>query len=150
MQQLVELCGLDPQHGLGCVDESFVDHLDGHAQRRRGRALADASLQHEQATLLDRELDVAHVAVVVFEQLHEPEELLVRLGKLVAHRLERLRDANARDDVFALRVLQEVAVRLVLTRRRIARERDSGAGVVTLVAEHHRLHVDRGSEVVGD
>src|SRR5207302_6921334 len=56
------------------VDEFFVDYLDGHAQRRRGRALPDARLQHEQATLLDRELDVAHVAVVIFEQLHQPEE----------------------------------------------------------------------------
>ena len=87
---------------------------------------------------------------MVFEQLHEPEQLLVGLGKLIAHRVERLGDANARDDVFALRVLEEVAVRLVLPRRRVARERDSGTGVVTLVAEHHRLHVDRGSEIVGD
>ena len=128
----------------------FVDHLDGHAQRGRGRALADARLQHEQATLLDRELDVAHVAVVVLEQLHHAEQLLVRLGELVAHRVERLGDADAGDDVFALRVRQEVAVRLVLAGRRVARERDAGAGVVALVAEHHRLHVDRGAEVVGD
>ena len=38
----------------------------------------------------------------------------------------------------------------VLARRRVARERDAGAGVVALVAEHHRLDVDRGAEVVGD
>ena len=132
------------------VDQALVDHLDGHAQRGRGGALADARLQHEQATLLDRELDVAHVAVVVLEQLHHAEQLLVRLGELVAHRVERLGDADAGDDVFALRVRQEVAVRLVLAGRRVARERDAGAGVVALVAEHHRLHVDRGAEVVGD
>ena len=88
-----------------------LDHLDGHAQRGRGRALADARLQHEQAALLDRELDVAHVAVVVLELLHHAEQLLVRLGELVAHRVERLGDADAGDDVFALRVREEVAVR---------------------------------------
>ena len=32
----------------------------------------------------------------------------------------------------------------------VAGERDAGAGVVALVAEHHRLDVDRGAEVVGD
>ena len=72
------------------------------------------------------------------------------LGEVVAHRVERLGDADARDDVFALRVGEEVAVGHVLAGRRVAGERDTGAGVVALVAEHHRLHVDRGAEVVGD
>ena len=150
MQELVELRGLHAEHRFALVDQAFVDHLDGHAQRGGRGALADTRLQHEQATLLDRELDVAHVVVVVLEQLHHVEQLLVRLGELVAHRVERLGDADAGDDVFALRVLQEVAVGRALTGRRVARERDAGAGVVALVAEHHRLHVDRGAEVVGD
>ena len=74
----------------------------------------------------------------------------MRLGKLVAHRVERLGDANARHDVFTLRVLQEVAVGQALTGRRVAREGDAGTGVVALVAEHHRLHVHGGTEIVGD
>ena len=80
VQQLVELRGLHAQHRFALVDEPVFFHLDGHAQRGRGRALADARLQHEQAALLDRELDVAHVAVVVLEQVHDPEQLLVRLA----------------------------------------------------------------------
>ena len=115
-----------------------------------GGALAHPGLEHEQAALLDRELDVAHVAVVVLELLHHAEELLVALGEVVGHRVERLGDADARDDVFALRVGEEVAVGSALARRRVARERDAGAGVVALVAEHHRLHVDGGAEIVGD
>ena len=54
------------------------------------------------------------------------------------------------DDVFTLRVLEEVAVGRVLTGCGVAGERDAGAGVVALVAEHHRLDVDRGAEVVVD
>ena len=77
VQQLVELRGLHAQHRFALVDQALVVHLDRHAQRGRGGALADARLQHEQATLLDRELDVAHVAVVVLEQLHHVEQLLV-------------------------------------------------------------------------
>ncbi len=107
-------------------------------------------LQHEQTALLNGELDVAHVAVVVLEELHHRQQLLVRLGELVAHRVERLGDADARNDVLALSIRQEVAVRLVLARRRVARERDAGARVVALVAEHHCLHVDCGAQVVRD
>ena len=125
-------------------------HLDGHAQRGGRGALADPGLQDEEATLLDRELDVAHVAVVVLEQMHDVEQLRVTLGEVVAHRVERLGDADAGDDVFALRVGEEVAVGRVLAGRRVARERDAGAGVVALVAEHHRLHVHGGAEVVRD
>ena len=150
VQELVELRGLHALHRLRLVDQPVRLHLDRHAQRGGRGALADARLQDEQAALLDRELDVAHVAVVVLEQLHHAEQLLVALGEVVAHRVERLGDADAGDDVFALRVGEEVAVRRVLARRRVARERDAGAGVVALVAEHHRLHVDRGAEIVGD
>ena len=41
-------------------------------QRRRGRALAVAGLQHVELALLDRELDVLHVAVVLLELLRAP------------------------------------------------------------------------------
>ena len=71
-------------------------------------------------------------------------------GNVVAHRVERLGGADAGDDVLALRVGEEVAVGPVLAGRGVAGERDAGAGVVALVAEHHRLHVHRGAEVVGD
>ena len=75
VQQLVELRGLDPQHRLALVDEALALHLDGHPQRGRGGALADAGLEDEEPALLDRELDVAHVAVVVLELLHHLEQL---------------------------------------------------------------------------
>ena len=72
------------------------------------------------------------------------------LREVVRHRVERLGDPDAGDHVLALRVGQEVAVRRVLAARRVARERNARAGVLALVAEHHRLDVHRGPEVVGD
>ncbi len=76
VQHLVELCGLHAQHRFALVDDALVLHLDGHPERSHGGSLADARLQQEQATLLDRELDVAHVAVVLLELFHHLEELL--------------------------------------------------------------------------
>jgi hypothetical protein len=43
------------------------------------------------------------------------------------------RVADAGDDVLALRVRQVVAVRHLLARRGIARERDAGAGVLAML-----------------
>ena len=53
-------------------------------------------------------------------------------------------------DVLALRVREVVAVRHLLAGARVAREGHAGARVVAPVAEHHRLHVHRGAEVVAD
>ena len=78
------------------------------------------------------------------------EQLPFDLREVVAEGVEVLRVADAGDDVLALRVDEEVAVRLVLARRRVAREADARAGVVVAVAEHHGLHVDGGAEVVAD
>ena len=72
------------------------------------------------------------------------------VGKCFGQRVEVFGVADAGHDVFALRVDEEVAVGLVLAGRRVAGEPDAGAGVVVAVAEHHRLHVDRGAEVVAD
>ncbi len=111
VQELVELCRLHSQHGLALVDHPLLLHLDRHAERGRGGALPDPGLEDEEATLLDRELDVAHVAVVRLERVHDVEELHVALGEVVRHRVERLGGADAGDDVLALSVREEVAVR---------------------------------------
>ena len=56
------------------VDHAFVGHIDRDLERGRGGALAGAGLQHVELVLLDRELDVLHVAVVAFEpQTHRVE-----------------------------------------------------------------------------
>ena len=132
------------------VIRPLVDHIDGDLHRGDAGALAGAALQDEEPALLDGELDVLHVAVVVFELLRDVGELLVDRGELVLELVDRLRGAHAGDDVFALRVLQELAEELVLAGGGVAGERNAGAGVVAHVAEDHRLNVDGGAEVVGD
>ena len=127
-----------------------LGHVDGHLQRRSAGALADTGLEHPELALLDRELGVAHVGVVPLEP---PEDLHAgRRGsrEVLLHVVEVFGVADARHHVLALGVDQEVAVRLVLAGRRVAGEPDAGARVVVTVAEHHRLHVDRGAEVVID
>ncbi len=66
-QELDELVRRDAHDGGRGVDQLLLLHLDGHAHRGHAVALADAALEHEQAALLDRELDVLHVLVVLLE-----------------------------------------------------------------------------------
>ena len=94
---------------------------------------------------------------MLFEQRVDPRQLLERLGHRGFHRrlvgagfLARifgdvLRRADARHHVLALRVDQEFAVQLALAGRGIARERNAGRRGLAHIAEHHRLHVDRGA-----
>src|SRR5215204_1050238 len=48
-----ELVAGDPGQRLVLVDQSLVDELAGDPERRRGRALADAGLEHPQLAALD-------------------------------------------------------------------------------------------------
>src|SRR6202034_3530646 len=57
---------------------------------------------------------------------------------------------DARDYVFALGVLQVVAVDALRAGAGVAGEGHAGARVHAEVAEYHRHHVDRGAEVGGD
>ena len=61
-----------------------------------------------------------------------------------------LRRADAGDDVLALRVDEVFAVEFVGAGRGIARERDAGRAILAHIAEHHRLHIDRGAPLGRD
>ncbi len=111
MEELVELRRVDPRDRLLPVDQPLAGHVDGALDRRRRRPLRRARLEEVEPSLLDRELDVLHVAVVALERRHRLEELVVRLGQPSAHLLERLRRADAGDDVLALSVDEVLAVR---------------------------------------
>ena len=113
VEHLVEVVGVDPLHRLlaGELDVAVLGHVDGHPQGRRAGALADAGLEHPELALLDRELGVAHVAVVQLEPVEDVEQLGVDRGELQLQVVEVLGVADAGHHVLALGVDQEVAVR---------------------------------------
>ena len=142
-------------HALGRVglgDEPLVDHVDGDPHRGAPAALGDAGLQHPELAELDRELHLDEVARLALERDHDLLELAPELRQARGQRLERLRVADAGDDVLALGVVEDLAVGPGRARRRVAREGDAAArrlGAVP-VAEHHRLHDARGADRVVD
>ena len=67
VQKLIELLGRHAQHGFLLVDHAFFDHLDRDANRGGAGALAVAGLQHVQLAFFDGELEILHVAIMLFE-----------------------------------------------------------------------------------
>ena len=79
-EEVVELVGLDAEDGFFLRDQAFFHHLDGDANRGAPGALAVARLQHVQAAVLDGELEVLHVAIVLFQPRGDLAQLVVDVG----------------------------------------------------------------------
>ena len=130
-------------------DDRLVYELGGDPEGSGGRTLADASLQHPQLAVLNRELDIAQVAVVVLEGRHYLEQLLVDGRVQVLQFLERHGVADPGDDVFTLGILEVVTINAAVARGRVAGKRHPGTGAQVEVAEDHRNHRYRGAQVIG-
>ena len=149
-QEVVDLVWLDAHDGLFLGDEALLDHVDGDAHGGQAGALAIAGLQHVERAVLDGELEVLHVAVVLFHALGAGVQLFVDLGHGALQLADGHGSADAGDDVLALRVHQILAEEGVLAGGGVAGEADAGARGVAHVAEDHALHVDGGAQPVVD
>ena len=78
LEELLETVRVDAEQGGVRVDQVVREHVVGHDPLAERGALADARLQDPEPALLDRELDVAHVAVVLLERVHHVAQLAVR------------------------------------------------------------------------
>src|SRR3546814_2037624 len=56
-------------------DQPFGRHIDRDLERGLGGALAGARLEHPEMPALHRELDILHVAIMVFEQAEDLGQL---------------------------------------------------------------------------
>ena len=145
-QEVVKLVGLDAEDGFLLRDEAFAHHVDGDANRGQAGALAVARLQHVELAILDGELEILHVAIVLFHAPRDVLQLLVNLGHALLKLADGVGRAHAGDHVLALRVHQVLAEEHMLAGGGIAREAYAGAGVFAQVAEDHGLHVDGGAD----
>ena len=159
MQQLVELRGVETQHGVLLRDQPLFHEVHRDLHRCRRRAFPAAGLQHVEPPGFHRELDILHVLVVMLELGGDIAQLLVDLRHRVFERLvaraqrrralarNRRRRADARHHVLALRIDQVFAIEDRRAVRRVARERHARRRSLAQVPEHHRLHVHRRAPV---
>ena len=122
---MIELIGRITLDGGLPVNELLLHHVHRELQRRKRRALAVTSLEHEYFTILNRELKILHV----FEMLFQRGANFFQFSKRRRHVIRQLRDwfrcADTGDDIFALRVDEKFAVEFFIAIGRISRERDA-------------------------
>ena len=69
-------------------------------------------------------------------------ELLVNFRHDLLQLKNRNRRANASHHIFALRIHQKFAIKLLRTDGRITREANAGTAGLAKIPEYHRLHID--------
>ena len=149
-EELAELVGGNAGDRFLPGDQLFLHHLHRDAHGGDAGAFAVAGLEHEELAVFHRELEVLHLAEMLFQRGADIFQLAMRLGHLLLQRGDGVGRAHAGDDILALRVDQVFTVKHFFARGGIAREGDAGAAFLARVAEDHRLDVDGGAPFVRD
>ena len=150
VQKSLDLVRLHPADGGRRIDQSLLDKIDGDPGGSTGRPLACARLEHVQRAALDREFEILHVLVVRFKLFGDIEKIVVgtRQRLVLAHFCDGERRANARDDVFALRIDQIFTEQARRAGRRVASKCNARRAGFAEIAENHRLHIGSSAKVV--
>ena len=150
VQEEVDVVRRHALHGLRARDQALAGEVDGDPHRRLRGALGVARLQDPELAAFDRELDVLRVPVVTLELPAGRRELAPDARHRFGERRDAMGDARAGDHVLALRIGEPVALDLGLAVGDVAGRHHAGRGAFAQVAEHHRLDVHRGAEIVRD
>ena len=148
VQKHIERLRVDLHERFLFGNHLLVDEVAGDFDSGGGGALAVTGLQHIEFLVLYGKLHILHIAVVIFEGFANLLELRERLGEYVFHLRDRHGGANARNNVFALSVHEELAHKTLFAGCGIAGERNAGTRIVAHVAERHHLHVNGSAPAV--
>ena len=148
MQKHFDLIGRHSGYSRLSVNQSFIHHVNSNFNGSVSSPLSGSCLKNEELAVFYRELNVLHVGVSLFEVAGDCAELLVDFR----HFLRKFSDWHWRSDscnnVLALCVNQELAVKLILTCRRVTGEADTSSAVIAEIPECHCYDVDGSSERV--
>ncbi len=140
----------DPEQRFVTSDDPLADEFGGYADRGTPHEPAGPDLQDPELAGLERELDVAGVAVVRFDPTQGVEQLRPHCRLPLGEFAQWPGRRRSGDDFFSLTPEQDFAERDVLTGVGVAAEGDSGAAVAVAVAEHHPLDDHGCTQVVRD
>ena len=150
MQQSIQVAGINHGHGLLLGDHALVHQVAGDLQGGGSSALAVAALQHVELPMLHGELHILHVAIVIFQNVADLDELVISLGELLGHLSDGHGSTHAGHHVLALGVGQELAHELLLAGGGVTGKGNTGAAIITHIAKGHGLNVDGSAPGIGD
>ena len=150
MEKCIEVSGVDHQNGLFLCSHTLVNEVASDLKSSLSCTLAVTGLEHIELAVLNGELHILHISVVVFKSLANLCELLECLGELLLHLCDVHRCTNARDNVLALCVCQELTEQTLFACSGVTSERNACTAIVAHVTESHGLNVNGGAPAVGD
>ena len=87
---------------------------------------------------------------MILQLVRNRKELLIALRKILSQLRNRLRRADTCHNVLALCIDQILTEDALCAGCGVSRESNTGAGGIAHVAEHHRLNIDSGSQLIGN
>src|SRR4030095_6883684 len=100
--------------------------------------------------LFNREFDVLHFSIMLFEDLANLLQVTCRLGQRLAELCNRSRCANTRDHILALGIDEKLAIEALIAGGWVACESDSGRAIIAEITKGHGLDVHRRAPIVGN
>ena len=125
MQQLIQIVRGNTGQGSLFINQAFLNHLNGDTDSRLPRTFAVTGLEHIEFTVLDREFHVLHIGVVLLKSQADIDQFIIRLGQNISQFGDWKGGSDASDDVFALCINEEFAIKLVCAGRRVTGESDA-------------------------
>ena len=127
MKNLIELSRSNTHYCCLLVNHALCKHVHRHIERSETGPLSNTALEHPELAVLNSELDVLHVVEVLLKVKTDVVKFLVDLRHCLFERfeicvvrslgglVERVRGADAGNDVLALRVDKPLTVELIVT-----------------------------------
>ena len=162
VQKLIQLSGRHTHNHLFLVDQTLFHHVGSHSQSSNAGTFSDAALKHIQLAVLDGELYIQHIVEAVFQSLTDVAEFLISFGHKLLHRVhvlvllvlgvvvQRVGGTDTGHHILALGVDEPLAIEEVFAGGGVTGESNAGGAVVAHIAEHHSLHVDGSTPIVGN
>ena len=119
MQQPVKFIGINTGNRSLFVNQPFFDHIYRNLHSRLDGAFSVSGLQHEQPVFLNGKLNVLHISEMFFQGIFIFHKLRIDIGHFFLQILNRFRCTDTGNDIFALGINKEFAVKFVLARGRI-------------------------------
>ena len=150
VKESVKVSGVDHKNGLLLALHALVNEVASDLKSSLSGSLTVSGLEHIELLVLNGELHILHIAIMLFENAADLNELSVSCGELLCHHFYLHGGSDACNNVLALCVYKELTHKLLLTRSRVSGECNARTAIVTHITECHCLYVYCGTPRVGN
>ena len=132
------------------LHQLLLHHVMGNLHIGNRCPLSITSLKHVQLFLFNGELEVLYITKFLLEPFTNFNELLIGVfeDRIFRHGCHGKRCSNTSNNIFTLGIHKVFTIESVFTSCGISGKGNARCAVITHVAKHHGLDIDRGSPLI--